>query len=660
MSPMHLLVLSLGIAWPTPPAPPAADVAPLREALFDSRHPLRQSQAALLLVLSAAPEAEEVIRKGLRQGGPPEVFAALAEAVRLRQDGRFAEELTAALAGGPAPVRQAAADALAATASPAVIRRLQALAEDRAADPAARQAALAALGRSGRKAAIVPLLDALSAREETVRQAAADALADLTGMAYGHDVGRWRAWWESHKDQTEQRWLRERLAYQSSRAERLEADLERARGQVVRLHQQLYARLPAADRLNHLQSMAGADDAAVRGLAAAWASELLPAADAAGQRFLADVLLRLSRDGSAEVQRAAVLALGRVTDPRAFDRLRALVRSGPAPVRAAAARSLAQQARGDGPEAKARQRQVVPALQKALDDPALEVVVEAAEDLGALGVPEAGPVLAALLRHPSEPVRQTAALALERVADAALTDALLEALDDPAAKVRFSLVGALGRAVGNGRALSAARRQKLLARLEGLLARDADPGVRSRAATVLGECGTPAQLPTLWQRALAAEDSRVQEKAWSAVVEIVTRSGDPGLLAEWDRKLAEAKQGPRRAQLLAEAYLRWQKRDDRKAEAVSAAEALVRAQLDQGKWAAAFPVVRDLLGRAAGDAEMDRRLRWLLAVGELALKEGNRAEATRACQEARPFLAGQKTLAADFEKLEKQARQAPQ
>src|SRR5204863_2809150 len=138
----------------------------------------------------------------------------------------------------------------------------------------------------------------------------------------------------------------------------------------------------------------------------------------------------------------------RVPDGRAFDRLRFLLQRGPSPVRAAAARSLAQQARGNGAEAQERQRQVVPPLQKALEDPALEVVVEAAEDLGALGVPEAGPVLTALLRHPSEPVRQTAAQALERVADAGILAGLLQALDDPAVNVRFSLVGALGHAAG--------------------------------------------------------------------------------------------------------------------------------------------------------------------------------------------------------------------
>src|SRR5258708_5132775 len=71
---------------------------------------------------------------------------------------------------------------------------------------------------------------------------------------------------------------------------------------------------------------------------------------------------------------------------------------------------------------------VVGALQRALDDRAWEVVVEAAEGVESLGALDAGPVLAGLLRHHSEPVRQTAAQALERVADAAVLDDLLTAL----------------------------------------------------------------------------------------------------------------------------------------------------------------------------------------------------------------------------------------
>jgi len=371
------------------------------------------------------------------------------------------------------------------------------------------------------------------------------------------------------------------------------------------------------------------------------------------------MLLRLSRDGNVEVQRAAVLALGRVNDTRAVDRSRLLLGSGTASVRAAAARALAQQAQGTGPEAIARQRQVVPLLQRALDDPALEVVVEAAEDLGALGVPEAGPVLTALLRHPSEPVRQTAAQALERVADAGILAGLLQALDDPAVNVRFSLVGALGHAAGDGKALTRAQRDQLLGRLEALLRRDTDAGVRSRAATVLGECGQASVLPTLWQRVLSGEDARVQEKAWAAIVEIVARSADLDLLKGWNLTLLEAKQGPRRLQLLGEVTARWQKRDDTRSVAIPALELLVQVQLEEGKWSAAFPFVHDLLARPSSDTETEQRLRWLLRVGEQALKEGNRAEALHAVQEAQAFLSRDSKLAGEFDRLGKRAEQSP-
>jgi HEAT repeat protein len=322
-------------------------------------------------------------------------------------------------------------------------------------------------------------------------------------------------------------------------------------------------------------------------------------------------------------------------------------------VRAAAARSLAVPARGTGPDALDRQHKVVPLLQKALGDAALEVVVEAAEDLGSLGAQEAGPVLTRFLRHPSEPVRQAAAQALERVADPAVLDGLLAALDDPGVTVRFSLVGALGRAASG--TLGDDQRKRLLARLETLFIQDADPGVRSRAATVLGECAVPGILPVLWKGVLSGEDARVQEKAWAAFVEILARAASVPLLQEWDRKLATDRQQPRRLQMLTELAASWQKRADLKAQANAAHEALVQAQLDTGKWAAAFPLVRELLTRPGSEPEMNQRLQWLLAVGEQALAEGNRAEALRTVQEARPYLSKSSPLATEFDKLEKRA-----
>jgi hypothetical protein len=160
----------------------------------------------------------------------------------------------------------------------------------------------------------------------------------------------------------------------------------------------------------------------------------------------------------------------------------------------------------------------------------------------------------------------------------------------------------------------------------------------------------------LWRRVLSREDSRVQEKAWASMIEIMVRAMSLDLLRHWDRMLAESNQGARRLQLLGEVYDRWKKADAARALVAPAAEALVQAQLDQGKWAAAFPLVRDLLARNGSDAEIERRLQWLLAIGTRALAEGNRTDALRAVREAQPFLPRSNGLAPDFEKLERKAK----
>jgi HEAT repeat protein len=654
------LLLGLGfLLGGSEPPVRGPDLALLEEMLHDKQHPRGQSQAALLLMQSPSPEAEKIVRQGLRRLEESEVFAALAAAAHLCQDRRFKQELLAGLASRRPPVRQAAAQALALLLDEKLLGQLQALAADDNQEMAVRQTALWTLGRCGRKPAVASLVKYLRSDCDPLRQTAFEVLAELTGQSFGPEPELWESWWERHQCLSDTRWLEQRLVYQTTRARRLESDLARSQAQVLRLQQQLYARLPPADRLGHIQTVLEQEDPAARLLAVQWALELLPTIDKTLQRPLLDALLRLSYDASLEVQRAAVLGLGRVADQAAFERLQALLRRGDAPVRAAAARSLAQQARGDGAEAAARRKIVVPLLQKVLDDPALEVVVEAAEDLGALGVPEAGPVLTSLLQHPSEGVRQTAAQALERVADAAVLDRLLALKDDPSVTVRFSLVGALARAAGNGGTLPEEQQQRVLQRLETLLLRDADPGVRSRAATVLGECGTPAVLPQLWKCLRGSEDSRVQEKAWAAMIEVVARAQELPLLEEWDRTVTAANQAQRRVQLLTEVAGRWAKKSDLRPQAVAAQELLVQAQLALGKRAAAVPVIRELLGRPGTEADTNRRLRWLLAAAEQALKEGERDEVLRLVQEAQPYLPRGGELPDSFGRLARRANAKP-
>jgi HEAT repeat protein len=632
------------------------DLANLQEMLQDRRHPLGQSQAALLLLQCPGEEAERVVRGGLGHFEEPEVFLALATAVRTCQDGRFLEELLAALAVNRVAVRRAAIEALAVLPNPELVPRLRELARDAQADLPARQAALWALGRCGRKSAAPILLELIATDPEPLRKSAAEALTELTGQPFGLDVARWQEWWNRHKDISETRWLESRLAHQANRAHRLEGDLEQMRAQVLKLHQQLYSRLPISERLPYIQAAADHEDASVRHLAVGWAVELLPATEPMKQDALAEVLLRLSHDGVLEVQRAAVLGLGLAPYAQVRVRLEALLSRGRPTVRAAAARSLAAHARGASVEAADRQARIIPLLHQALHDSALEVVIEAAEDLGVLGAQDASPVLARLLKHPSEPVRQAAAQALERVAEPAVLEALCAAFEEASVTLRFSLVGGLARAAGNGKMLTDEQRQLLLDRLQLILTKDADPGVRSRAATVLGECAGPDELPLLWNCTEAGEDERVQEKAWTALTEIVAREGNLMLFQETDRKLQMSKQETRRLKFLSEVVSRWQKESERKVPVVPATERLIQAQLVNGKWAGAVPHIRELLLRPGEEKEQNRRLHWLLTAGEQALQEGNKAEAARIAQEGEPFLPKSGPLAAGFAALSRKAR----
>src|SRR5260370_29116086 len=153
-------------------APAAADMARLREMLYDRQRPGDQSQAALALVESRSLDAEEIIRQGLRQTSSAEVFAALAAALRLKRDTRFVDELLAALGSGQPAIRQSPALALAELSDPQVVRHLQALVQDARTESAIRRAAVSALGHSGSRSAVGVLLDLLKSEEERRRQAA--------------------------------------------------------------------------------------------------------------------------------------------------------------------------------------------------------------------------------------------------------------------------------------------------------------------------------------------------------------------------------------------------------------------------------------------------------------------------------------------------------
>src|SRR5262245_5024833 len=166
MAGLHTLLLLVLLAGADAPgrvgaqpgaATDALDLPRLRELLYHRQQPQEQSQAAFLLVDSQRGDAIEAVREGLRRWDRPDVFQALAAAIRLRRDGRFEPQLLKALSSEQLPIRQAAVEALPRLENPNLVRKLLGMAEDQSASLTTRQAATTVLGGCMQKSAAMAL-----------------------------------------------------------------------------------------------------------------------------------------------------------------------------------------------------------------------------------------------------------------------------------------------------------------------------------------------------------------------------------------------------------------------------------------------------------------------------------------------------------------------
>ncbi len=638
------------------PAEIPLDPFRLREQLRIRDMPILQAQAALALVRHPSREAEAIVRQELQQLEEEATFLSIASAVGIERDIRFRDELFRSLTAGRQAVRQAGAEALSIQLDQSLLDRLK----DSLIDPrlalSTRTLCAWTLGRSGRKGAVEPLLFALHRESGELKEAVFEALATLTGQELGGDPELWTAWWSRHKNLTNERWLEMRLAHQVVKNARLESELDASRNRALRLLQDLYSRQNATERLAYLPGLLEQTDPALRNQAAIWCAEALAVTEPASAKPLGILLLRLSHDADTSVARSATEGLGRVNDNAAWQRLIQIAKSPSVPLRVAAIRGLSQQARLPSNQEGIVRRRIVNPILKGLEDPAIEVVVEAAEDLGSLGLPEAVPILGHLLLHPEDAVRKISAQAMERVANPSSIETILKAMDDPQPLVRFSLVGALARILSQKALISSTDLMRLQSRLEVVLLRDGDPGVRARAATAMGETGNPAMLGFLWRAASSSEDRRVQEKAWASMIEVLAQAAQPPLILEWDKTLAAANQPQKRLTLFVEVSARWQKRSDAKTILTPLQEPLIQVALEQKKWQMALGPLRDLLATKTSEQLSLKILGYWLDACEFALMEGNATEALKLLQEVEPLLGKNNALAQRAMNLAKKAR----
>jgi len=81
-------------------------------------------------------------------------------------------------------------------------------------------------------------------------------------------------------------------------------------------------------------------------------------------------------------------------------------------------------------------------------------------------------------------------------------DELLVGMEDTDVGVRLGILGAVSRAVNQAKTIKEEDKLRLQSRMELILLKDPDAGVRARSATLLGDFGSVNHLVTLWKAAI--------------------------------------------------------------------------------------------------------------------------------------------------------------
>lgn len=247
---------------------------------------------------------------------------------------------------------------------------------------------------------------------------------------------------------------------------------------------------------------------------------------------------------NASVQVAKDSTSGTITDPRAINRLVAELDGPNACTRRVAAKllgnsnvsaarltSLLTSASANVREsaalaaANSEHKDVIPALQHALEDRSPAVVAMAAYALGELEDKASVPALVTLVRSGDEHVRLSAIWALGQLEDARAVPAIIATLRDPNVSIRRMSADVLGGFDDDS------EKAQAIAPLELALQGDADAEVRAEAAESLGQISSPSSASALG-RALSDADVTVRRAAAEALGDLDdVRVAPPGLVA---------------------------------------------------------------------------------------------------------------------------------
>ncbi|MDP6545528.1 MAG: HEAT repeat domain-containing protein [Phycisphaerae bacterium] len=548
-----------------------------------SRSPKTKLEAAELLLAKQYPQAVEALKDFLA-GDNLAARIAVAQAVS-RSNGSapksdFIDPLLAMLTGSDAEVRPAAAKALAVYKDESVIDKLVAIVSDRKRERAVRIDTMAALQSTLDKRTVDALVRLLDDRDAPIRDAAADALANLTNIkAFRTNRRLAKQWWNRNRNKPPSKWLAE-LADSLARGKaELEVDNKRLRERLALALRDLYDAVPETKQESLLLG------------------------------FLSDPVADARLAGT--VLAGAKIAGGQEVSAKLQTRIRAMVKDPDPAVRQASVLLVAHQ--GDA--------EALGALLAGLKTEETQGVRQAIMTaLGHLKSPEALPAVVVEIASNYDSVAGAAALALSRIASAkpltgdvlaqagsalvrrykrkgqedqaaavAMREAVLTAmgvirhksflsvlrsgLKDTEAAVRLAAVNSLAQA---GQAADA----DAIAALVG----DSDRGVRVASIATLGKLGGRKHLATILKRTdpKAETDQAVRKQAWEVAM---------GLLAHADAETLEAE-----AQRLAG-------RDDAINQRIEILEMLVAALKDSAKLPQALRTLGQALLAGARPAE---------------------------------------------------------
>jgi HEAT repeat protein len=534
---------------PAAPRPAVADVpgdlAALEQQLFrpDTPPPDREEAAARLISRQSA-EADERLRNILVSTDAPR-DARLAVARALADDPSPSEAMVGPLAElmrTPDPrllvLVDAAAQALAnyrrnATAVDELLRFV--------ADPAlpadARARVVRVLGRVVEPAVAERLVALQSDPRENLRAAAADALAELTGLRdVGQDAARWQQWWQRNADVAglnPDRWRAELLEAKAANLERLRRRHDALTEALdARMFQQ-YQAAPRDQRADLLLAFLKSDQPDERAIAARLVTRAFRNQDVISEK-VRERLVALVGDSDPAVRYEVAITLTNLNHRAALGaELTQLAQEREERVKVALIEALARI------EDPAAAPQLVAAL---VGDGSPRVFTAAAAALARVGrdLRRANAPLA------DQAVRRLKAVAQNRMAPAASRTAALDAL---AVLQAPDLVEFLQRLLAGGQGESTAVRQAALRALGALGGQGAaeiitailrgpdarDPAMRWWALDALGRAGNLAEhgglLLDYTQRNNEPEES-VRQKAWEAYQALLPRASAAALTRE--------------------------------------------------------------------------------------------------------------------------------